>query len=100
MVEGDRYCMDILTQTVAILSAILGVEKLLLENHAQHRVEVVIKSGDVKEQRAKFDELIWLLQKASPTATRMFWTPLFFSRSSSNSLGIVLAPFKKHGPDH
>jgi DNA-binding FrmR family transcriptional regulator len=65
MVEGDRYCMDILTQTAAIRSAILGVEKLVLENHAEHCVEAAIESGDPQEQRAKFDELIALLQKAS-----------------------------------
>ena len=65
MVESDRYCMDILAQTAAIRSAILGVEKLILENHAEHCVETAIQSGDAQEQRAKFDELIALLQKAS-----------------------------------
>lgn len=65
MVEADRYCMDILAQTAAIRSAILGVEKLILENHAQHCVQSAIESGDPVEQRAKFDELIGLLQKAS-----------------------------------
>jgi len=48
MVESDRYCMDILAQTAAIRS-----------------VESAVVSGDPKEQRAKFDELIGLLQKAS-----------------------------------
>ena len=65
MVKADRYCMDILAQTSAIRSAILGVEKLILENHAEHCVETAIQSGDPDEQRAKFDELIGLLQKAS-----------------------------------
>jgi DNA-binding FrmR family transcriptional regulator len=65
MVESDRYCMDILAQTAAIRSAVLGVEKLILENHADHCVETAIQSGDPEEQRAKFDELIGLLQKAS-----------------------------------
>lgn len=65
MVEDDRYCMDILAQTAAIRSAILGVEKMVLENHAAHCVETAIQSGDPNEQRAKFDELIRLLQKAS-----------------------------------
>jgi DNA-binding FrmR family transcriptional regulator len=65
MVKADRYCMDILAQTSAIRSAILGVEKLILENHAEHCVETAIQSSDPDEQRAKFDELIGLLQKAS-----------------------------------
>ncbi|WP_348984658.1 metal-sensitive transcriptional regulator [Paracoccus sp. PARArs4] len=65
MVEADRYCMDILAQTAAIRSALLAVEKLILENHAHHCVKAAIESGDPIEQRAKFDELISLLQKAS-----------------------------------
>ena len=65
MVQADRYCMDILAQTAAIRAAILGVEKLILENHAEHCVETAIQSGDPEAQRAKFDELIGLLQEAS-----------------------------------
>lgn len=65
MVESDRYCMDILAQTAAIRSAVLGVEKLILEQHAEHCVKSAIASGDPEEQRAKFDELIGLLQKAA-----------------------------------
>lgn len=65
MVEADRYCLDILAQTAAIRSALLGVERMVLENHAQHCVESAIRSGDPAQQRAKFDELIGLLQKAS-----------------------------------
>lgn len=65
MVEADRYCMDILAQTTAIRSGVLGVEKLILEHHAEHCVSSAIESGDPDEQRAKFDELIGLLQKAS-----------------------------------
>lgn len=65
MVEEDRYCMDILAQTAAIRSAILGVEKMILQNHASHCVEEAIRSGDAQEQRAMFDELIGLVQKAS-----------------------------------
>ena len=65
MVEEDRYCMDILAQTAAIRSATLAVEKAILENHATHCVEAAIASGDAVVQRAKFDELIGLLQKAS-----------------------------------
>ena len=63
MVEQDRYCVDILAQTAAVRSAIKGVERLLLENHAHHCVEGAISSGDPKEQREKFTELISLLQK-------------------------------------
>lgn len=64
MVEEDRYCVDILTQTAAVRSAVKGVERMVLENHAHHCVEEAIVSGDPTEQREKFNELIALLQKA------------------------------------
>jgi len=63
MVEEDRYCVDILAQTAAVRSALKGVERMVLENHAHHCVEDAIDSGDPKEQREKFNELIALLQK-------------------------------------
>ncbi|SHJ74339.1 DNA-binding transcriptional regulator, FrmR family [Palleronia salina] len=63
MVENDRYCVDILAQTAAVRSALKGVERLLLENHARHCVTDAIASGDAEEQREKFNELIALLQK-------------------------------------
>lgn len=64
MVDEDRYCLDVLAQTAAIRSALQAVERQLLEHHADHCVESAIQSGDPLEQRAKFDELIGLLQKA------------------------------------
>ena len=64
MVEEDRYCVDILTQIAAARAALKGVETLVLENHAAHCVEEAIASGDAADQRAKFEELIGLLQKA------------------------------------
>ncbi len=63
MVEGDRYCVDILAQTAAVRSALKAVDRMLLENHANHCVQTAIESGDPAEQRAKFQELIALLQK-------------------------------------
>ncbi len=63
MVEEDRYCVDILAQTAAIRSALKGVERLVLESHARHCVEDAIGSGDPDDQRAKFTELIALLQR-------------------------------------
>ena len=63
MVSEDRYCVDILAQTAAVRSALKGVERLILEDHAHHCVQAAIDSGDPAEQHAKFQELITLLQK-------------------------------------
>lgn len=62
MIEDDRYCVDVLRQTSAIQAAIKGVDKLILEDHAAHCVESAITSGNPDDQRAKFQELVEILQ--------------------------------------
>ena len=64
MVDEDRYCVDILTQTAAIRAALKGVEKLVIENHTHHCIEDALASGDAAQQREKFLELIELLDRA------------------------------------
>ena len=64
MVEEDRYCVDVLTQIAAVRAALKGVEKLIIDDHAAHCVEDALASGDADDQRAKFLELIDLLDKA------------------------------------
>ena len=63
MIEDDRYCMDILHQIQAIKSAHAKVETRVLKDHAACCVAETIASGDEAEQRAKFEELVELLEK-------------------------------------
>lgn len=63
MIEQDRYCIDILHQIAAIKSALAKVESEVLKGHAACCVSEAIASGDETEQRAKFEELIDLLEK-------------------------------------
>jgi DNA-binding FrmR family transcriptional regulator len=65
MVDGDRYCIDILTQLQAVRAALSRVETALLQSHLGHCIESAIVSGDAKEQRKKANELIELLERAS-----------------------------------
>ena len=64
MVEENRYCVDVLMQTAAVRSALKAVERLLIEDHANHCMETAIQSGDAEEQRTKFREMVALLEKA------------------------------------
>lgn len=64
MVEEDRYCVDVLMQTAAVRSALKAVERLLIDDHANHCLEAAILSGDAEEQRTKFREIVALLEKA------------------------------------
>lgn len=63
MIEDDRYCIDILHQISAIKSALARVESQVLKDHAACCVNEAIASGDETEQRAKFEELVELLEK-------------------------------------
>lgn len=65
MIEDDRYCIDILTQIQAIKSALRKVEEELLKSHSGHCVANAINSGDVKEARKKFNELVELFGRTA-----------------------------------
>lgn len=59
MVEGHRYCVDILTQVSAIQSALNGFTKELLASHIKTCVVQDIQQG----KEATIDELVKTLQK-------------------------------------
>ena len=63
MIEEDRYCVDILNQTLAIRSALAQVELLILQDHADDCVEAAIASSDAEAQRQKFRELVGIFEK-------------------------------------
>lgn len=45
MIEEDTYCVDVLTQTKAIRSALSKVDEMLLEHHLSHCVVDHIQQG-------------------------------------------------------
>jgi len=59
MVEEDRYCIDIITQTSAIKKALSSVEDALLEGHLGHCLVNQIKNG--KEKKA-IEEILKVYQ--------------------------------------
>ena len=50
MIEDEKYCVDIITQSSAIKEALSGVEHLILENHLSTHVIEQVKGG--KEKKA------------------------------------------------
>lgn len=50
MISEEKYCIDIITQSLAAKEALSGVEDLILENHLSTHVVEQIKSG--KQSRA------------------------------------------------
>lgn len=55
MVEGDQYCIDILTQVNSVTAALKAVGMGLLDDHVRHCVKDSIESGD---SEAKVEELL------------------------------------------
>lgn len=51
MVDEDTYCIDVITQTSAVKSALSGVEDLLLENHLDTCASNQMKSGNVSKAK-------------------------------------------------
>ncbi len=45
LVENDTYCIDIVTQTSAVRSALSAVEDAMLENHLSTHVVEQMKGG-------------------------------------------------------
>jgi DNA-binding FrmR family transcriptional regulator len=64
MVEGDRYCIDIVTQIGAVRAALRKVEEEVLRDHVAHCVEGAIASGNKGEQRRKIVELMNVFSRA------------------------------------
>ena len=63
MVEDDRYCVDILTQTSAASAALRGVEEIVLENHLNTCVADAMKSVDAENKTEKVDEVMSVIRK-------------------------------------
>jgi CsoR family transcriptional regulator, copper-sensing transcriptional repressor len=45
MVEGDKYCIDVITQTSAVKQALSGIEDSLMEHHLGHCVLPQMQKG-------------------------------------------------------
>ncbi len=62
MVEGDRYCADIMTQISSVHEALRGVGRELMRNHLRHCATTAIRAGDDTAESI-YDELVDLMYK-------------------------------------
>lgn len=61
MIADEQYCVDVITQSSAVRSALSAVENLMLENHLSEHVIHQMKQG--KEKKA-ISEIINIFNKA------------------------------------
>lgn len=63
MVEEDRYCIDVLQQSLATIGFIKSANKTLLENHLNSCFRKGMESKSGKKQKELIDELIRIINK-------------------------------------
>jgi DNA-binding FrmR family transcriptional regulator len=62
MIENEDYCMDILTQSLAIQKSIGSLNKLILENHVRTHIKESLSSSSEKAQEQAVEELLGLYE--------------------------------------
>jgi DNA-binding FrmR family transcriptional regulator len=64
MIEGDRYCADIMTQISSVHEALRAVGRELMRNHLKHCATAAIRHGN-GEAEPMYDELIEMMYRLS-----------------------------------
>jgi DNA-binding FrmR family transcriptional regulator len=62
MIDNEDYCMDILTQSLAIQKSIGSLNKLVLENHVRTHIKDNLGSKSKKDQDTAINELLELYE--------------------------------------
>jgi DNA-binding FrmR family transcriptional regulator len=63
MIDAGRYCIDVVDQARAVVSALEKVESEILKDHISHCLEGAIRVGDKVAQREKLRELVATLSR-------------------------------------
>jgi DNA-binding FrmR family transcriptional regulator len=62
MIDSEDYCMDIITQSLAIQKSLGSLNKLLVENHLATHVKDMLASKDPKIQEQVQEELLKIFE--------------------------------------
>jgi CsoR family transcriptional regulator, copper-sensing transcriptional repressor len=52
MIEADEYCVDIITQSLAVQKSLRSLNKLLVENHLRTHVTDMFEAGGEAREKA------------------------------------------------
>lgn len=64
-IENEEYCMDILTQGLAIQKSTASLNKLILENHIRTHIKDNLSSSSAEAQSTAIEELLGLYELAN-----------------------------------
>jgi DNA-binding FrmR family transcriptional regulator len=62
MIDSEAYCMDILTQSLAIQKSLASLNKLIIENHLRTHVSGMLGSDDPARQQEALEDLMNLYE--------------------------------------
>ena len=62
MIDKEEYCVDIITQSLAIQKSLSSLNKLILENHLKTHVKDNFTSAEEKKQDNAIKELLTLYE--------------------------------------
>lgn len=62
MIDNEEYCMDIITQSLAIQKSLSSLNKLIVANHLKTHVADHLSSADEKKQTDTITELLSLYE--------------------------------------
>ena len=62
MIDNEEYCMDILTQSLAIQKSLSSLNKLILENHLKTHITEMMESKDEAQRQKALSELLNLYE--------------------------------------
>jgi CsoR family transcriptional regulator, copper-sensing transcriptional repressor len=65
MVEEDKYCIDIIQQSLAVLGFVKSANKVILENHLRVCFKKAAVSGNKKDMETKVEEVMHIMNKCS-----------------------------------
>ncbi len=63
MIESDKYCIDVITQTSAVKQALSNIEDILMESHLGHCVVDQIKIGQTGKAKSEILKVYRLKRK-------------------------------------
>lgn len=63
MIDEEKYCINIITQSSAIKEALSGIEHLILENHLSTHVLEQMKNGKEKQATEEILKVYKLAQR-------------------------------------
>ena len=61
-IDSDAYCMDVLTQSLAIQKSLASLNKLVVENHISTHIQAMLASSSEADRQKAIDELSQLYE--------------------------------------